>query len=442
MLRNFVILAAALAVSQAKVAAQDIFRPSQGGQMSVAPGVASQLPRGEFDGAAPMSMAGPGAGGGRYNMKMGPVQMNFSAGMGAAYNTNINGSNNGSNSKSNNGGFYLTPRVGAAIYWPFSKVNNFSLNLQTGYNYYLTGNVDNQQQFYLAPGSQLAFNIFVQDVHITIYTRPSITTNPAYNPSISGGGNYNVASNVAGINVAWDLNDVLLNVGLANSLNYSLTNDYTNQNSTGNQIYANGSFMVQPYLRLGLQGSASAIYYFEGSSQGANSLNDGLSFMLGPFATGNLTRYTTWSAGVGWQISQFNENNNPLNTGNASNPYFYFSISNELNRYFTHGFSASFETAPSYQSNFVQLFTLSYNYSWIFIRDWSLGGSMFFNNGSESPGPNSQDFNQVGFNLSLGYQLTKNWVANVYYSFIGRGSTVPVDQYNQQIIGVNLNYTF
>jgi len=369
---------------------------------------------------------------------MGPVQMNFNAGMGAAYNTNVNGSSSGND----NGGFYLTPRVGVAIYWPFSKVNNFSLNLQTGYNYYLTGNVDNQQQFYLAPGSQLTFNIFVQDVNITIYTRPSITTNPAYNPSVSGGGNYNVANNVAGINVAWDLNDVLLNVGLANSLNYSLTNDYTNQNSTGNQIYANGSFMVQPYLRLGLQGSASAIYYFEGSSQGANSLNDGISFMLGPFATGNLTRYTTWSGGVGWQISQFSENNNPLNTGNASNPYFYFSISNELNRFFTHGFSASFETAPSYQSNFVQLFTLSYNYSWILVRDWSLGGSLFFNNGSESPGPNSQDFNQAGFNLSLGYQLTKNWVANIYYSFIGRGSTVPGDEYNQQIIGVNLNYAF
>jgi outer membrane protein assembly factor BamA len=90
----------------------------------------------------------------------------------------------------------------------------------------------------------------------------------------------------------------------------------------------------------------------------------------------------------------------------------------------------------------VQLFTLSYNYSWILIRDWSLGGSMFFNNGSESPGPNSQDFNQAGTSLSLGYQLTKNWVANVYYSFIGRESTVQVDQYNQQIIGVNLNYTF
>jgi hypothetical protein len=434
--RHFVILAAAIVLLPCSLPAQNIFRPSQGGQMSAAPGVSSPINQG-VDGGPIMSMGSPG-GGGRYNMRVGPVQMNFNAGMGVAYNSNVNASRNDPQ-----GDFYLTPRVGVAIYWPFSKVNNFSLDLQTGYNYYLTRTDLNRQQFYLSPGSQIAFNIFIRDVRITLYTRPSITTNPAFDPTVSdNGGNYNVASNTAGINVAWDLNDVLFNVGLANSLNYSLTNDYTNQNNTGNQIYANGSFMVQPYLRLGLQGSVSTITYFEGSSQGANSLNNGISYMLGPFATGNLTRYTMWAAGAGWQISDFNESNNPLNTGNASNPYFYFSISNELNKYFTHSFNASFETAPSYQSNFVQLFSLGYNFSWILIRDWSLGGGIFYNNGSESPGPNSQDFNQAGFNLSLGYQLTKNWFANVYYSFIGRGSTVPVDQYNQQILGVNLNYAF
>jgi hypothetical protein len=429
------LLLAAAALPPAGLA-QNIFRPSQGGQMSVAPGVSSPVNQ-AMDGGPVMASRGSG-GGERYNMRVGPVQMNFNAGMGVAYNSNVNASQNNPQ-----GDFYLTPRVGVAVYWPFSKVNNFSLDLQAGYNYYLTRTDLNRQQFYLAPGSQLAFNIFVGDVKVTLYTRPSITTNPAFDPTVSdNGGNYNIASNVAGINTEWDLNDILFNLGAVNSLNYSLTDDYNNQNNTGNQVYANASFMVQPYLRLGLQGSVSTIYYFEGSSQGANSLNNGISYMLGPFATGNLTRYTMWSAGAGWQISDFNESNNPLNTGNASNPYFYFSISNELNRYFTHSFSASFETAPSYQSNFVQLFTLGYNFSWILIRDWSLGGGVFFNNGTESPGPNSQDFNQAGFNLSLGYQLTKNWFANVYYSFIGRGSTVPIDDYNQQILGVNLNYAF
>jgi len=411
------------------------FNPSQSAAMAVAPG--STPGPVDFTAGGPLiGSRGPGTG--RYNMRVGPVQMNFNAGMGAAYNSNVNASS----SSNRQAGFYLTPRVGVGVYWPFSKLNNLTLSAQAGYNYYLTGNVQNQQQFYLSPGTQLAFNIFVGDVEISIYTRPSIMTNPAYDPNVNTSSNYNTANNVAGVNVAWDLNDIFFNVGVANSLTYTLTGDNSNQNSTGNQVYANASFLVQPYLRLGLQGSVSAIYYFAGSSLGANSLNDGISYMLGPFASGNLTRYTLWSGGVGWQISDFDENNNPLNTGNASAPYFYFSISNELNRYFTHGFSANFMTLPSYQSNFVQSFSLNYNFSWILIRDWSLGGSLFFNNGSQSPGPNSQDYNQAGFNLSLGYQLTKNWFANVYYSFIGRGSTVPINDYQQQILGVNLNYAF
>ena len=411
------------------------FNPGQGAAMAVSPG--STPGPADFTGGGPlMSVRGPGSG--RYNMRVGPVQMNFNAGMGAAYNSNVNASS----SSNRQAGFYLTPRVGVGLYWPFSKLNNLTFSAQAGYNYYLTGNVQNQQQFYLSPGTQLAFNIFVGDVEISLYTRPSITTNPAYDPTVNNTTNYNMANNVAGINVAWDLNDVFFNVGVANSLTYTLTGDNSNQNGTGNQVYANASFLVQPYLRLGLQGSVSAIYYFSGSSLGANSLNNGISYMLGPFASGNLTRYTLWSAGLGWQISDFDETNNPLNTGNASSPYFYFSISNELNRYFTHSFNASFQTLPSYQSNFVQSFVMSYNFSWILIRDWSLGGSLFFNNGSEAPGPNSQDYNQAGVTLGLGYQLTKNWFANIYYSFIGRGSTVPIDDYQQQILGINLNYAF
>ena len=394
--------------------------------------------------AQPRSMMRSGG----YNLNAGPVQMSFDAGMGVEYNTNVNLSE-----EDPRGSLVLTPRVGMNLYWPITRLNNVSLALGLGYNYYLNDPDLGGQYLLVSPATELMFNIFIQDFIITVYTRPSVTENPTENPTVSNAVNYTFFNNTAGIDVLWDLNDLQFGIGYANQIRYSLNDDYSNQDTVSNQIYANASAMVQPFLRVGVEANVYNTYYFDerpfrtGGGTGAvtentSNLNNSVGTSAGLFAMGNISRFTSWSAGVGWQITQFNETNNPLNTGNASNPYFYFGVSNELNRFFTHSFSASFETEPSYESNFLQAFNVGYGFNWILIRNWSLGGGIFYQNGTESPGPESEDFNRVGANVGLGYQLTKNLVASLYYSVITKGSTVLADSYNQQIFGLNLNYNF
>lgn len=138
----------------------------------------------------------------------------------------------------------------------------------------------------------------------------------------------------------------------------------------------------------------------------------------------------------------FSESNNPQNTGNSSAPYFYFTLDHTLNTYFSHRITMGFETAPSSESNYVQTFFAQYGYNWMLIRDWSLGGSAFYQSGADSPGPNSEDFDRVGGNVSLNYQMTKHWVLNVFFSITGKASDVSDDSYNQQIVGLNATYNF
>ena len=412
-----------------------------------------------FQGATP-SINTPSSGGqrlaqprnmmrsGGYNIKAGPVQMSFDAGMGVEYNTNVNLSE-----EDPRGSLVLSPRVGMNLYWPITRLNNVSLALGVGYNYYLNDPDLGGQYLLISPATELMFNIFIQDFIITIYERPSVTENPTENPTVGNAVNYTFFNNTAGIDVLWDLNDLQFGIGYANQIRYSLNDDYSNQDTVSNQIYVNASAMVQPFLRVGVEGNVYNTYYFDerpfltGNGTGTvtentSNLNNSVGTSAGLFAMGNISRFTSWSAGVGWQITQFNETNNPLNTGNASNPYFYFGVANELNRFFTHSLSASFQSEPSYESNFVQAFNVGYGFNWILIRNWSLGGGVFYQNGTESPGPESEDFNRVGANVGLGYQLTKNLVASLYYSVISKGSTVLADSYNQQIFGLNLNYNF
>ena len=385
---------------------------------------------------------------GGYNIKAGPVQMSFDAGMGVEYNTNVNLSE-----EDPKGSLVLSPRVGMNLYWPITRLNNVSLAFGLGYNYYLDDPDLGGQYLLVSPASELMFNIFIQDFIITVYTRPSVTENPTDDPTISNAVNYTFFNNTAGLDVLWDLNDLQFGIGYANQIRYSLNDDYNNQDTISNQIYANASAMVQPFLRVGVEGNVYNTYYFDerpfstGGGTGVetvntSNLNNSVGASAGLFAMGNISRFTSWSAGVGWQITQFNETNNPLNTGNASNPYFYFGVANELNRFYSHSFSASFQSEPSYESNFAQTFNLGYGFNWILVRNWSLGGGVFYQNGTESPGPESEDFNRLGANVGLGYQFTKNLVASLYYSVINKGSTVLPDSYNQQIFGINLNYNF
>lgn len=389
-----------------------------------------------------------------YNVKAGPVQMSFSASMGTEYNTNVNLSEEDPIAS-----LVLSPRVGMNLYWPITRLNNVSLNLGLGYNYYLNDPDLGGQNLLVSPASELMFNVFIQDFRITVYERPSVTENPTDDPTLTDVVNYTFFNNVAGIDVMWDLNDLQFGVGYANQIRYSLNEDYTYQDSVSNQIYANASALVLPFLRVGLEGSVYNNYYFDERpirtgdnrrededetlpSRAGTNLNNYIGYTGGLFAMGNISRFTSWSGGVGWQVINFDETENPFNTGNASNPYFYFGISNELNRFYTHTLGANFESDPSYESNFVEGFNLGYSFNWILIRNWSLGGGAFYQTGTESPGPESEDFTRVGASLSLGYQVTKKLVAGVYYSVISKGSDVLADGYNQQIFGLNLTYNF
>ena len=405
--------------------AQDVARPSLGGQRAANPLAASTIPAS------------------RYNVKVGPVKMLMSATMGAEYNTNVNLSEDNPQAD-----FILTPRIGMGIYWPMTKQNKLRFNVQLGWQYYINNPNLNQQTFLIEPGTEFMFNLYlnVPNVRITFFDRPTITVNPVDDPTFNNRGsnaaNYAIFNNTAGVDILWDLNDVQIGLGYSNFLQYAINPDFEYTNRVSNQVYLNGSMLLLPYLRLGLEASATGTVYTAGSQPGSNALNNNLNYTIGPFASGNISRYVDWAAGVGWQITDFNESNNPLNTGNYSDPYFYFSLDHTLNRYFSHRITTGLEAIPSTESNYAQLFYARYNFNWLLINDWSLGGGAFFESGTESPGPNSENFNRAGGTLALNYQLTKHWLLNIYYGVIAKGSSVSFDAYNQQRFGLNVTYAF
>ncbi len=365
-----------------------------------------------------------------YNVKAGPVQMLFNASFAGEYNTNINLANTGAKKD-----FILRPRAGMGLYYPITRLNNLRLNIGVGYDFYLENPEYGGQSLLIAPDTEMVFNVFVKDFRITFFLRPSITNTPDDNPTLSDVSNYTIFNNTVGVNIMWDLNDVILGAGYNRFDQFAINSEYNYLNRQSNQAYLNGAYVLAPYLRVGTEATVTFTDYYDGE------LNNSNNYTIGGTVGGNVSRYLAYTGGVGWQAAVFN-NNTSLFTGNYSKPYFYLNLDNTLNRDFSHRISTGFEGMPSTTSNMLSMFFVRYAYNWNLINDVNLSGSAFYENGTETGSIEAEDFNRVGVTIALSYQFFKKWRATLEYGYLVKDSTITANDYNQNRVQLGLAYTF
>ena len=183
-----------------------------------------------------------------YNLMVGPMRFRFSATAGVEYNDNINLSE--TNTKDD---FIFHPQVNMDAIWPITQLNTLKLDLGVGYNFYLDHSRNDTDTILLSPGSQLAFDIFVGDFRINIHDRFSLQQDPISQIGLSNVANYGRFENYAGLNVLWDLNKAVVNLGY-DHYNYISTTtqfDYLNRNAEA----LSGSLMVNASSTTGVGAS-------------------------------------------------------------------------------------------------------------------------------------------------------------------------------------------
>src|SRR5690349_2125567 len=108
-----------------------------------------------------------------YNLLLGPVRFRFSITMGVEYNDNINLAEVNKESD-----VILRPQINVNAIWPVTQLNTLRLDLGIGYAFYLEHSEFNNNAILISPGSQLSFDIFVQDFRINLHDRFSLSDDP------------------------------------------------------------------------------------------------------------------------------------------------------------------------------------------------------------------------------------------------------------------------
>lgn len=385
-----------------------------------------------------------------YNLKIGPVRFLASAYAGIEYNDNINYSEVNRIDDA-----LVRFGINVEAIWNITRLNTLDVTLGVGFLRYINHPNATNTNVVIAPGSQVAFDIFIQNTYrLNIHDRFDLRQDPIDNPTLSGVSDFSRFTNTAGITLVADFNKVVVTAGYDHFNYLSLNDDYDYLDRSAEQFFGSVVFNIAPRTYLGIEGTAAITDYDR------NFNNDSVGGTVGLFFDMTINPNLRFIARGGWQFANFDSatgapgrvvvpggviyNFNGTNGDNSDLNSFYanLTIENRLNAYVTQTLSLGRENALGLTSNYVEINYIRWNAQWRVLNNFSLGTGAFYEHDSESGGVVDETLDRYGFDLSLGYDITQHLSALFHYAYVNKDSDRAFRSYYQNRVGVDLNYRF
>jgi outer membrane protein assembly factor BamA len=124
--------------------------------------------------------------------------------------------------------------------------------------------------------------------------------------------------------------------------------------------------------------------------------------------------------------------------------YADLTVSHEISKAASYGFSAGHEIIPGIQSDAVEDWYFRPSINWMIVKDVNLSTSLFYEHGNQGVGNVSgnlmETFDWYGGGLTASYPLMKTLHLSVNYRLTLRSSNLASQEYAQNIVGLRLTY--
>jgi putative beta-barrel porin BBP2 len=366
-----------------------------------------------------------------YNLLAGPIRFRFSATFGVECNDNINLAE-----VNEQDDFIIRPQLNVNAIWPITQLNTLKLDLGIGYSFYVDHPSNDTDGVLIAPGSAIAFDIFVGDFRINFHDRMSLEQDPVSEIALSNVVDYGRFQNTAGVSVLWDLNKAVATFGYDHYNYVSTTSafDYLNRNAEE----LSGSLYVTATntTGIGVESSYVFTYYDQGF------LNDSSTVSIGAFAETQVTNYLKVRVAGGYQGIWFDNGGGVMDSSDLNDFYANILISHRVNAVLTHSVSAGHETQLGLNSNYIMLNYVRYTASWNIIRNTLLSTEFFYEDADDSGGIFSEHAQRYGGAVTIGYQFTQHVTLGARYQYTQKDSDQPLRGYEQNRISLDGTYSF
>lgn len=366
-------------------------------------------------------------------MRIGPVNFAVGVSYGLEWNDNINLA--ASNEESD---FIHRPGVNLRAVWPATDESTLSFGMGIGYVKYMENS--HLDQLTLAPDSELAWDIRVEDFIFTLYDSVSYSQDVVSQGGLSGTAQFPRLENTAGVRMLWRPSRYDVEAGYAhyNMFADSDTFDYLSRSSE--QFFGRVAYHFGAITRAGLEASGALTDYDDPTR------DDNQNLSVGPFVEWQLMQDLRITLRGGYVIYFLDSGATTNQTDDLSSYYFGLTVNHRLTDFITHGLSVdrSVQQGINQGSDVTETLNLSYNVAWAFHRRASLSVSLFYERGNEARFEDEEEYDRFGFSLGLGYRITNHLSSSLGYRYTTKDSdfTGRDRDYQQNSVTLSASYQF
>lgn len=367
-------------------------------------------------------------------MRLGPVNVDASAGLEVEFNDNI-----GLSESNRESDVIFRPRLNLNSEWQVTRLNTIRLGLGLSYAKYTNNSKLDTQALLLEPGTQLGFDIFVgEHVRLNIHNRIQITQNPVEEIALSNVQRFSRLQNASGITAFVRYPDWDFVVGYDHFIYHTLSSEFNYLDRNEEQFFGSARKKVSDALGVGVEASAALINYEE------NFNNDGTTWTAGLFADATVSQYTKLRVSGGYQNLSFDGDGTSGDVDDFGSWYANLSAAQRISQYLSHTVSVGREARLGLGVNFTDYVYARYAATWRMNEIMTWGFDAFVEDAQDSGGGTllSESAFRWGGGVSVGFRISSRTTLGARYSYVDKDSNLPLRSYQQNSGTLSLNYQF
>jgi len=333
--------------------------------------------------------------------------------------------------------FILRPLFSLAASRPITEQNGLFATLDIGYAKYF--HYSQYDHLLIAPGTQLAFDAYVKDFHFDLHDDVAVTEQPVAQGTISNSGNYGMFSNLAGLGVDWDLNQLIASFGYDHQTAIATTSFYSYQNHSAENFVVRASLEPSDSLTAGPEASAGITTYDQ------HVLNDSRNYSVGGFATWDPTTLCHLDFRAGYTLFSFSSQPPQRPVPDSSNVYIDGTLKQRLNDVISVSVNGGRQTRLGVNSELLDFWYAHPGIDWHLFEKVNLNTHFVYESGSDSGNPLlvvNEDYTLLGGGVIAGYQLMQKLGLGLSYDYAVKDSNISNRNYHQHVVSLQIQYTF
>jgi hypothetical protein len=331
----------------------------------------------------------------------------------------------------------LRPAFSLGVSRPLTEQNGLYASLDLGYAKYI--HLSQYDRLLIAPGTQLTFDTYFKDFHFNVHDYAALTEQPVAFGTISDTGNFGEFSNLAGLGVDWDLNELIASLGYDHQTTIATTSAYSYLNENSENFVARATFQPSQAWSGGPEASAAFTSYEY------PVLSDSQNYSLGGFVAWEPGTHFhgSFRAGYTWFFFKSPPNQSPV--PDTSSYYFDANLSDRLNDVIALSVDAGRQIRRGVNSDLLDLWYAYPVIDWHIFEKIHLDTHLTFENGIESGNSvlsANERYTLLGGGIGMGYHLMEKLLLTWSYDYTVKDSNLAGRDYHQNKVQLQIQLTF